>query len=73
MPRINAVNGISSAGYGSTLITSRDGGGNSSDFIQSRLNHLYNQTLALSRNSLNFRGLKKIVEKGAGENLDKVV
>ncbi len=72
MPRIN---GISAVNYGSTISTKRDGGDNSCDFIASRLNYLYNQTLAVSRqrSSLNFRSLKKIVKKGMGENLDKVV
>lgn len=72
MPRIS---GISSVNYGSTISTKRDGGDNSCDFIASRLNYLYNQTLAVSRqnSSLNFRSLKKIVQKGTGENLDKVV
>ncbi len=74
MPKINAINATSAINYGPTISTRRDGGDNSSDFIASRLNYLYNQTLAVSRNSsLNFRGLKKIVQKGAGEKLDKVV
>ena len=74
MPKINAINATSAINYGPTISTRRDGGDNSGDFIASRLNYLYNQTLAVSRNSsLNFRGLKKIVQKGAGEKLDKVV
>jgi len=72
MPKIS---GISAVNYGSVISTKRDGGDNSCDFIASRLNYLYNQTLAVSRrnSSLNFRNLKKIVQKGTGENLDKVV
>lgn len=74
MPKVNAINAASAINYGPTISTRRDGGDNSSDFIASRLNYLYNQTLAVSRNStLNFRGLKKIVQQGAGEKLDKVV
>lgn len=74
MAKISAINGSSAINYGSTISTRRDGGDNSGDFIASRLNYLYNQTLAVSRNSsLNFRGLKKIVQQGMGENLDKVV
>ncbi len=74
MAKINAITGSSAINYGPTISTKRDGGDNSSDFIASRLNYLYNQTLAISRNSsLNFRGLKKIVQKGAGEKLDEVV
>lgn len=72
MPKIN---GISAVNYGATISTKRDGGDNSCDFIASRLNYLYNQTLAVSRqsSSLNFKSLKKFVQKGMGENLDKVV
>ncbi len=74
MSKISAITGSSAINYGPTISTKRDGGDNSGDFIASRLNYLYNQTLAVSRNStLNFRGLKKIVQKGAGEKLDKVV
>ena len=74
MSRVNAIKGSSAVNYGPTISTRRDGVDNSGDFIASRLNYLYNQTLAISRNSsLNFRGLKKIVQKGAGEKLDKVV
>lgn len=74
MPKVNALNATSAINYSPTISTKRDGGDNSSDFIASRLNYLYNQTLAISRNnSLNFRGLKKIVQKGTAEKLDKVV
>lgn len=72
--KINAVNGLSAINYGPMISTRRDGGDNSGDFIASRLNYLYNQTLAVSRknSSLNFKSLKKIVQKGTGENLDRV-
>lgn len=75
MSKINAINGMSAVNYGPTISTKRDGGDNSNYFIASKLNYLYNQTLAVSRrnSTLNFRGLKKIVQKGMGENLDKVV
>ena len=75
MSRISAINGLSAVNYSPTISTKRDGGDNSNDFIASRLNYLYNQTLAISskNSSLNFRGLKKIVQQGLGEKLDKVV
>lgn len=74
MPRIDAMNGISAVSSGPILTTKRDGGGNDSDFIQSKLKYCYERSLAVSRNgSLAFRGLKKIVQKGMGEKLDKVV
>lgn len=75
MSKINAISGLSAINYGPTISTKRDGGDNSSDFIASRLNYLYNQTLAVSRknSALNFRGLKKIVQKGTGERFDEVV
>lgn len=74
MPRVNAMNGISAVSCSPTLTTKRDGGDNSSDFIQSKLKYCYERSLAISRNSsLNFRGLKKMLQKGTGEKLDKVV
>ncbi len=74
MTRINATNGISAVALGPTITTKRDGGDNSNDFIQSKLKYCYERSLAVSRNSsLNFRGLKKFVQKGMGEKLDKIV
>ena len=46
------VSGISAVNYGPTISTKRDGGDNSCDFIASRLNYLYNQTLAVSRKTV---------------------
>lgn len=74
MSKVNAINASSAVNYGPMLPTQRQGRDNANEYVGAMLNRLYNQTLSVSRtNSLNFRGLKKIVEKGKGEKLDKVV